>query len=500
MARTAPGELKTIGFMTGAELALFNMALARELKRRTGCRIVLYAGGPESVRSHERFRRNGAVDEIVDCKVLLPACGETGLEAKAVFDRARAMEEMIGCTYNEVMMTRRDIGRGFALAGFHHPRFPAVDRLSYVQVVHGLSEQLSFWKREIEDRGLDLLINGQKDAALVCRALGVPYRLLYSSRHQNYYYWARDEFCAFPGLEEAYGRLAGREFPPVVLDQPYLQEVKHRKRILEGNLLWRLARRFIVLANRKLYLTLKGYRSPWDYSMPSTLAFYVRNHRDLRKLRRGFTRPLAELDGRRFVFFPLATEPEMSIQQMSPEYFCQLAAIGSLTRDLPAGVLLAVKDTIHAVGRRPRDFYDQIRAFKNVVLLNVAEPGIEVIKRAEAVATISGTAGLEAAMMGKPVILFGRHAGYQFLPHVQWVLREEELRPALRRVLNAGIDAGRAVRDGARLREALIAISFDMRDYTNVDLRSYDDQTITNAADALLDSLREPELAAATAS
>ena len=492
-------RLRTIALVTGAELALFNMALARELKRRTGCRVVLYVSGPESVRSHEKFRRDGAVDEIVDRNRLLPACAETVLDEDSVFARARAMENLIGCSYNEVMMARRDIGRGFALGGFYHPRFPMVDRLSYAQIVHGVTESLDFWKGEIETKGLDLVINGQKDAIVIARALGVPSRILYSSRVQNFYFWARDEFCGFFGLKEAYEHLADRDFAPVVLTTPYLQEIKHRALNLEGSLVWKVIKRMLVLAQRRIYLTIKGYRSSWDYSTLSTLHFYLRNYLGLRHLRHPRTCSLSSIKGRKFVFLPLQTEPEMSLQSMSPEYFCQIGMVGSLARDLPAGVILAVKDTIHGVGRRPRDFYDQIREFKNVVLLDVTEQGIEVIRHAAAVATITGTAGLEGAMMGKPVILFGRHTGYGFLPHVQLIGREEDLRTALMRALDGSMDQLQAVRDGARLREALISISFDMRNYTNVDLKSFDEPTVNNAVGALLKSLEQPESAVAAA-
>ena len=92
--------------------------------------------------------------------------------------------------------------------------------------------------------------------------------------------------------------------------------------------------------------------------------------------------------------------------------------------------MLAVKDTYAAVGVRPDNFYDQIRAFKNVVLLDTMILG-HVIRQAELVATITGTAGFEAAVMGKPVISFGHHNIYNFLPHVRLITDERDLKPAL---------------------------------------------------------------------
>ena len=479
---------RTVALIAGMELALLNMAFAKELKRRTSCRVIFYTAGAESVANHEKFRAEGCIDEIVDRDLLFEAAAKPVDDPDPVFARAREMELFIGCTYNLMMASRRDIGRGFALGGFYHPRAPEVDRLSYVQVVAGLNANLEFWKAEIATRGIDLVINGHKDAAVVARAMGVPFRLLYSSRHQNYYYWAEDEFLEIPGLKAAYDRLAGRDFPPVVLDQPYLQEVKHRVRVLQGSAAWKLARTSAYFLMRRAYLRLKGYHSRWGYSLPSLLAFHYRKQRDLKRLRFPNAQRLSALEGKRFVFFPLQTEPEQSLQWMSPECLSQLGVIASLARDLPVGTVLAVKETIHGAGRRPRDFYAQIREFKNVTLLDVTEKGIDVIKRSAGVAAISGTAGMEAAMMGKPVVLFGRHNGYQFLPHVHLVTREEDLRAALGRMLDAS-NPDRAIRDGARFREAIIQASFDLRSYNNTDLHSFDAQTVSNAVDALLLSL-----------
>ena len=67
---------------------------------------------------------------------------------------------------------------------------------------------------------------------------------------------------------------------------------------------------------------------------------------------------------------------------MSPEYFYQLSCIAALSRDLPAGAILVVKETLAATGRRPRDFYAQIKEFKNVVMLDIRELGLEVVRAA----------------------------------------------------------------------------------------------------------------------
>ena len=166
------------------------------------------------------------------------------------------------------------------------------------------------------------------------------------------------------------------------------------------------------------------------YYLGENLRYFARMYRDWRRLGRLATTRLADLDKTPFVFYPLHLEPEMALQGLSPEYFYQLSLIAAVSRDLPAGVLLAVKEAFGAVGRRPADFYGQIAEFKNVVMLHPLELGVDCVRRAAAVVTICGTAGFEAAVMGRPVVAFGRHNVYNFLPHVTPVTDEARLQGA----------------------------------------------------------------------
>jgi len=117
------------------------------------------------------------------------------------------------------------------------------------------------------------------------------------------------------------------------------------------------------------------------------------------------------------------------------------------------------------VGRRPDNFYEQIRAFKNVVLLEMMELGLDVTRQAEAVVTINGTAGLEAAVRGKPVIVFGHHNLYRILPHVLEVRESSDLKHCLKTALGGSIDEVAANRAGQRFLQAVIESSFDLHGY-----------------------------------
>jgi hypothetical protein len=472
--------------MTSAHLARFNIELARFLRAKTGRKVILYVAAAESVSAHQRYLDEGYVDDVRSYAHFHEAAVQAPADHAAIFARARRHEIEFGCVYNHLFMSRREAGRGFALGGFYHPHSPFSRTVTYPQIVHATSEMLTFWKDEIVRHEIGFFLNGTKEVAVVCRALGVTFRSLYPTRYKNYFYWAHSEFMEFPNLIQAYHAAGEKRRLPIELDVPYLHEVKTRAKLFGTNGLLKLLSNLLAAFKRQIYLWVKGYLSFRNYELTENLLHHWRVYRDGKKLRSPYTKPLSSLEGRQFVFFPLQTEPEFSLQVMSPEYLFQLGAITSLARDLPAGVMLAVKETIWGMGRRPRDFYDQIKEFRNIVLLDVAERGVDVVKVCSAVATISGSAGIEAALTGKPVILFGRHNKYEFLPHVRLVTREEELQPALARIFNGDIDLAEASQAGAQFAEALVGISFDMGRTSAFEPDTVHAKEIEDAATSLL--------------
>ena len=88
---------------------------------------------------------------------------------------------------------------------------------------------------------------------------------------------------------------------------------------------------------------------------------------------------------------PLHKEPETDYIVRTPMYLSQQTAIMGISRDLPAGALLAVKEHVVGLGWRPPQYYRQIADLKNVVLLELFEPSIEIIKRAALTVTMLGT-------------------------------------------------------------------------------------------------------------
>src|SRR5262249_41365576 len=147
----------------------------------------------------------------------------------------------------------------------------------------------------------------------------------------------------------------------------------HRNRFVANASIFALGRDISFQVLQRAYHHLRGYEKARGYFLWDNIAYLTHVYRDTRRMRQPGLCTLEDLSNKLFVFFPLHTEPEASVGQVSPEFFFQHAAIAALSRDLPANVLLAVKETIHGVGRRPADFYRQIADLKNVVWINMME-------------------------------------------------------------------------------------------------------------------------------
>ena len=136
----------------------------------------------------------------------------------------------------------------------------------------------------------------------------------------------------------------------------------------------------------------------------------------------------------RFAFFPLHMVPESSIDTWAPFYQDQLAFIMQVSLALPADLEFVVK--IHF---SDHDNYShaELRRLLQLPRLRIAHPNASshaFLERSTLVVAIQGTASLEAALFGKPVLLFGA-SPYQDFPRTQRAERPDALHEQIRRML-----------------------------------------------------------------
>jgi hypothetical protein len=486
---TKPFE--NIAVFIGSESRFLMMAIIRELIDRHGSKVHVYCSGPQEMDFYQRQNKDGLFASVNDENQLFGAVPSETLDEKVVFEKAQAFEAKTGYTINRMVVTHRHLGRGYLLGGSNHMRSRQSEQTTYPEMVDVICRELSFWENEFSDKNITLCINGGRCAAYIARARNIPYRSIAGSRIQNLHYWAWNEMYETPAFENSWKQMEST--PENDLSEAYYGHQVNREIYKKSFGLSMLIRRSVRTIVQNVYWRIRGYQKAYNYYFRDRLLYNYRMWRDYRRLTRIASTTLADIEDKKFAYFPLHIEPEMALHGLSPEYFYQHAAIAALSRDLPAGTYLAVKEHFGAIGRRPNSFYRQIKDLKNVIWLKTWESGIECAQKAQAVATISGTAGLEALIAGKPVITFGHHNLYNFLPSVSVVEDERNLKGYLEDALSGKIDASATRSDARKLLEAIEINSFDLRQYNYIDLMNFDPKSVTDACDALQSTLRNLE-------
>lgn len=138
---------------------------------------------------------------------------------------------------------------------------------------------------------------------------------------------------------------------------------------------------------------------------------------------------------RPFVYFPLHVTDDYKIKRVIPHCVDQASLIEQVAEALPHGYDLVLKEHPMSVGRNSLGMLRRLTSVDNVRLLDPYASSHELMQRAEAVAVISSTVGLEALMYSKPVLTLGQpfYSGYGVTLDVDSFREIREQVPALLR-------------------------------------------------------------------
>ncbi|NQV81463.1 MAG: hypothetical protein HQ495_12985 [Alphaproteobacteria bacterium] len=447
--------------------------LARRLRSEHGYRVVLIATYRRSLPSPKFYDFDLAdFDEVHFCGDLLkPMVGDDLPSRKELAERAWVLEERYGISVLDFVRGDRMIGIDFVVTSdFHRSKIGRI--CSHDQAID-MAIRLSLYMENIL-RLRPMVIIGYPGSVFtnalisIGEAQGIPMRYLYPPRRENYFRWVCDrwgwpqrlreiyseEISAVSGEDEMAAAVSSGVFEPVASDRfvavrdqiqkeaSFLSLLVRMKRHLRKNLPDVIRRRQPLYDS---YLISEKLRTEWRS--------WLGGRRSLREKPMFQTLP----SGAPFVFFPLTAEPEITLMVECAAASTQLTYVDWLSKGLPAGWRLLVKEHPTQPSDRIAGFWDQIRRYPNVVVLAVHENAEEVVGKAKGVATINGTTGLHAAARGLPVLTFHEHNIATLMPHVTYCASFEETRAALR-----DIAAGRGP-DDQTCRAAALAFDKALR-------------------------------------
>lgn len=161
---------------------------------------------------------------------------------------------------------------------------------------------------------------------------------------------------------------------------------------------------------------------------------HLRMLRNSIRLKSRYTPP-EQLDP--FIYFPLHVPGDMALTLRSPEYLDQLTLIEQILRLTPAGFDVVVKEHPAMIGACDGGrLIEMSRRYPQLKILPPTINNYEVIKASRLVISINSKSGMEALLLGKPIIVLG-DAFYTSCPFV----RRAENYLGLRKAISAQLES-----------------------------------------------------------
>ena len=122
------------------------------------------------------------------------------------------------------------------------------------------------------------------------------------------------------------------------------------------------------------------------------------------------------------------------VDTWAPFYQEQLAFVAQLSLAIPADIAFVVKLHFSDPDNYSRRQLHQLMKLPRLHIAHPSAPGSAFIEEAALVVGIQGTSCLEAALLGKPVLIFG-DSPYQHFPRTQRAKRPDEIHQQILRML-----------------------------------------------------------------
>ncbi|PIT93763.1 hypothetical protein COU00_02590, partial [Candidatus Falkowbacteria bacterium CG10_big_fil_rev_8_21_14_0_10_43_11] len=146
---------------------------------------------------------------------------------------------------------------------------------------------------------------------------------------------------------------------------------------------------------------------------------------------------------KKFIYAPLNYQPECTTSPQAGIFVDQILMIETLAASIPESWFIYVKEHptqwaprgLNYFSSRYRGYYRRLAKIKNVVLIPTETDTYELMKKTQAVATATGTAGWESVLRLKPAIVFG-YPWYRDCPGVFKVNDAASCQKAIKEINN----------------------------------------------------------------
>lgn len=239
----------------------------------------------------------------------------------------------------------------------------------------------------------------------VAHSLGIKTVLAYQSQFPDrfFYVYDVDDFGSFsniPSSCEQFDFVVENKFEKELF---FMKNIKYRSRSPYGTLLKDIVR--FVVPPAKKPMTLSGAIQKFQLNQ-----HYKHYSESLANEQIDFTK--------KYVYFPLQLQPELTTSALGGIFSDQLLAIEHLRQMIPRDWFIYVKENPKQKQRqRGEFFYKRLKRIPNMTYVSQRVNTYNLIQNSQFVASITGTVGWEAITGGKKALVFGK-AWYKNFPGV----------------------------------------------------------------------------------
>jgi hypothetical protein len=325
--------------------------------------------------------------------------------------------------FSEAIAHDRALGKGYLLNAPGHPDIIRSWDAKYVKYKE-LLEKIVSWEVAVQEIRPDMVVSVDipLEGHLICKASGIPVRILTPPRFSSLYRWTVNEKEECPALSRALDERVSNYLKEKSVDvdvelkkTEFAQYFFNQRKYSYWSAFVGVCKRVLVESKQLIRRNHNLYRRSYKYLgwiKPLVVKPYLYRY----VCKKGKT--VSDLGSEKIVLFPLQFEPEASLTHLSPELNNSSELITWVSKNLPADYMLVVKEQPDAYGIRSKSYYDNFLRMANVVLAHPKVGSDEWLNKSSIVVSLTSTMAFEAVINKKPVLSYGKHQVINRLPTV----------------------------------------------------------------------------------
>jgi len=348
----------------------------------------------------------------------------------------------------DVILTDRQLGKNFYVSAIKHHHSKVSKKCTINISLNLCVKAFVYWENIIKKNKINLIIGyGQgwglhsRPLYIIAKKNNINIRNLVSARIRNLFYWSANEYGE---LNET----LKKSFKKQKIKPLKNKKIESLKNILSSSLVEKnliKSRTFLgfskVIIKYTLLYFYRFFRNKEKFNQTQPLyegiTYLFNGYLNQKFINKIAKKVITPEEMKMSFFLPLQQVPESSTIGLSFMHD-QLNFILETSLRLPPQYKLIIKEHLYSIEGRNKDFYNTIKNLPNVIFAHNYIPGEYIISRCLGVITLSSSAAYEAAIMGKPTIIFEKKPYIKELGHVLWCKHIDDLK-GLPAFLNKGI-------------------------------------------------------------